>query len=123
MPTKQRQRAKKAIDNTVTALASKEREEEEKRDCGRYLNCCYRDQYGKRKKAKVSSPSTELTPEMQQASQRVQAACAANGVAFLAGANPENVAQKIDAGARVISGGREETARAGRAHSGRQMPV
>ena len=70
MPTKQRQRAKKAIDNTVTALASKEREEEEKQDCGRYLTCCYRDQYGQRKKAKVSRPSTELTPEMQQASQQ-----------------------------------------------------
>ena len=70
MPTKQRQRAKKAIDNAVTALASKEREEEEKQGCGRYLNCCYRDQYGQRKKAKVSRPSTELTPEMQQASQQ-----------------------------------------------------
>ena len=35
----------------------------------------------------------------------------------------ETVADKIDAGARVIAGGREETAQAGRAHTGRQMPI
>ena len=70
MPTKQRQRAKKAIENTATALASKDREEEEKRDCGRYLNCCYRDQYDRRKEVEVSRPSTELTPEMQRASEQ-----------------------------------------------------
>ena len=62
-------------------------------------------------------------PEMQEASDRVQAACEANGVAFLQPATAENVAQRIDAGVRVIGGHDPETARAGRAHTERQMPV
>ena len=61
--------------------------------------------------------------EMMEVEARVQAACAAHGVAFLTGATPENVAEKIDAGGRVISGGSAETAAAGRAHSGREMPA
>ncbi len=61
--------------------------------------------------------------EILQVHERVRAACEANGVAFLASATPENVAEKIDAGARVIAGEREETARAGRKHTGRRMPV
>ena len=62
-------------------------------------------------------------PEMQDARNRVQAACQKNGVAFLEGASPETVGDVIDGGARVISGGREETARIGRAHTNRTMPV
>lgn len=62
-------------------------------------------------------------PEMQEASDRVQAACEANGVAFLQPATAENVAQRIDAGVRVIGGHDPETARVGRAHTERQMPV
>ena len=61
--------------------------------------------------------------EMQETHERVKAACQQNGVAFLAGATPETVAEKIDAGGRVFSGGNEETARAGRAHTRREMPV
>ena len=66
---------------------------------------------------------TPFPPEMQEIRDRVKAACAENGIAFLEGASPETVASKIDEGVRVISGGREETARIGRAHSGRNMPV
>jgi 4-hydroxy-2-oxoheptanedioate aldolase len=64
-----------------------------------------------------------LPAEMQEVRQRVRAACRANGVAFLESATPEDVAEKIDGGARVISGHREETARAGRSHTRRTMPV
>lgn len=60
--------------------------------------------------------------EMQEASQRVKAACQANGVAFLQGASPENVAEQIDSGVRAIGGHNEETARIGRAYTKRQMP-
>jgi 4-hydroxy-2-oxoheptanedioate aldolase len=60
---------------------------------------------------------------MQETHERVKAACLQNGVAFLDSAAPETIAGKIDAGARVIAGGREETAEVGRAHSGRKMPV
>ena len=62
-------------------------------------------------------------PEMQEASDRVQAACEANGVAFLQPATAETIAQRIDAGVRVIGGHDPETARVGRAHTQRQMPV
>ena len=66
---------------------------------------------------------TPVPPEMQEIRDRVKAACAENGIAFLEGASPETVASKIDEGVRVISGGREETARIGRKHSRRNMPV
>jgi 4-hydroxy-2-oxoheptanedioate aldolase len=62
-------------------------------------------------------------PEMQAARDRVFAACRANGLAFLEACTPADVAARIDEGVRVIAGGREETARAGRAHQRRGMPV
>jgi len=61
--------------------------------------------------------------EMQEAHERVRDACAANGIAFLDSATPENVVEKIDRGARVIAGQREETAQIGRSHTRREMPV
>lgn len=67
-------------------------------------------------------PAT-FPPEMQEASDRVKAACEANGVAFLQPANPDNVVERIDAGVRVIGGHNPETARIGRAHTNRRMPV
>ena len=67
--------------------------------------------------------SRPLPEVMQETHELVKAACARNGVAFLDGGTPDTVAAKIDAGARVIAGGNEETARAGRAHSGRRMPA
>ncbi len=66
---------------------------------------------------------TPYPPKMREIRDRVKAACAENGIAFLEGCSPETVTAKIDAGVRVISGGKEETARIGREHSGRRMPV
>lgn len=62
-------------------------------------------------------------PEMEEVRQRVRAACLANGVAFLESATPDDIREKIDGGARVIAGHREDTARIGREHSRRTMPV
>jgi len=64
-----------------------------------------------------------MPPEMQEVRKRVRAACLAHKIAFLESATPEDVAQKIDAGARVIAGHREDTARVGRAHTRRTMLV
>ena len=62
-------------------------------------------------------------PEMEAARAKVFAACRANSVAFLEGATPENISQRLDEGVRVISGHDAETARIGRAHQKRTMPV
>ena len=63
-------------------------------------------------------------PEMQEARERVFAACRKYGVAFLEGApNPEAVGPMIDEGVRVFAGHSEANAKAGRAHSKRTMPV
>ncbi|WP_431272238.1 aldolase/citrate lyase family protein [Dankookia sp. P2] len=58
-------------------------------------------------------------PQMQEARDRVFAACRANGIAFLESCTPDNVVARLDEGVRVIAGGREDTARVGRAH---QLP-
>jgi len=68
-------------------------------------------------------PREPYPPEMQDARERVFAACRARGIAFLETCTPENVARKVDEGVRVIAGHREETARVGRAHTQRTMPV
>jgi 4-hydroxy-2-oxoheptanedioate aldolase len=62
-------------------------------------------------------------PEMQEAHDRVAKACRDNGIAFLSGATPDTVARVIDSGARVIAGGREDTAVAGRKHTKRSTPA
>jgi 4-hydroxy-2-oxoheptanedioate aldolase len=62
-------------------------------------------------------------PEMQEARWRVLAACRKHGIAFLETCTPETVAARIDEGVRVVAGHREDTARAGRAHQNRTMPV
>ena len=62
-------------------------------------------------------------PRVVAANERVRAACAANGVTFLDGAAPDTVAAQIDRGVRIVSGGSERTARIGRAHTGRTLPV
>jgi 4-hydroxy-2-oxoheptanedioate aldolase len=61
-------------------------------------------------------PRRPYPEPMEGARARVFAACRRNGVAFLEYATPETVAASIDEGVRVIAGGREDTARAGRAH-------
>jgi 4-hydroxy-2-oxoheptanedioate aldolase len=68
-------------------------------------------------------PRNPYPPEMQEAREKVFAACRRNRVAFLEGASPENIREKIDQGVRVIAGHREDTARIGREHSRRTMPL
>ena len=62
-------------------------------------------------------------PEMEAARAKVFGACRKNKLAFLEGATPENIAKSLDEGVRVISGHNPETAKAGRAHQKRTMPV
>ena len=71
----------------------------------------------------VEFQSFPYPPEMREARERVLLACRANGVAFLEACTPETVAARIDQGVRVIAGGREDTARVGRAHQRRSTPV
>ena len=68
-------------------------------------------------------PRDPYPPEMQEAREKVFAACRAHGVAFLEIGTQETIAQKLDEGVRVIAGHREETARIGRAHQRRTMPA
>jgi 2-keto-3-deoxy-L-rhamnonate aldolase RhmA len=65
----------------------------------------------------VPVPREPYPDEMAEARTRVFAACRARGIPFLEGATPDNIAAKIDEGVRVIAGGREETAKIGRAHT------
>ena len=71
----------------------------------------------------VSVPRDPYPAEMIEARARVFAACRANGIPFLEGATPANIAAKLDEGVRVIAGHREDTALVGRAHSRRALPV
>jgi 4-hydroxy-2-oxoheptanedioate aldolase len=64
-----------------------------------------------------------LPPEMEEVRQRVRTACLKHGVAFLETATPDDIAEKIADGARVIAGHREDTAVAGRHHTRRTIPV
>jgi len=66
---------------------------------------------------------TPLPPEMEEIRQRVRVACLKHGIAFLETASTRDIAERIDEGARVIAGGREEVAKAGRAYTKRTMPV
>ena len=59
--------------------------------------------------------------DMAKARARVKAACDAENIAFLDGVNPDNVAEKIENGVRVGSGG-EEVANIGRKYTNRTMP-
>jgi 4-hydroxy-2-oxoheptanedioate aldolase len=71
----------------------------------------------------VAVPREPYPPEMREARRRVLTACRKNRVAFLETGSPETIAAKLDEGVRVIAGHREETARAGRTHQRRTMPV
>src|SRR5438874_1742885 len=68
-------------------------------------------------------PRDPYPPEMQEARDKVFAACRKHGVAFLEIGTPENIVKKLDEGVRIIAGHREETARIGRVHQKRTMPV
>ena len=71
----------------------------------------------------VQIPREPYPPEMAAARARVFDACRQSGVAFMEGATPQTVAEKIAGGVRIIGGRSEETARVGRAFSGRTLPV
>lgn len=71
----------------------------------------------------TTMPPWPYTPEMRTARDRVLAACRARGIAFLEGATPTTIAARIDEGVRVVAGHDPETAKAGRAHQRRAMPV
>jgi 4-hydroxy-2-oxoheptanedioate aldolase len=71
----------------------------------------------------VKIPRDPYPAEMQQARDRVFGAGRRFGLAFLEMATPESVVTKIREGVRIISGHREDTARVGRAHTRREMPV
>ena len=68
-------------------------------------------------------PREPYPPDMQEARERVFETCRTRGIAFLETCTPENITRKIDEGVRVIAGHREETARVGRTHTKRAMPV
>jgi transposase-like protein len=63
-------------------------------------------------------PVEPFPPEMQAARARIFAACRRQGLAFLEGCTPASVTARLDEGILVVAGGREETARLGRAHQG-----
>ena len=71
----------------------------------------------------LTVPRDPYPPEMKEARERVFAACRRNRVPFLESCSPENIIAKLDEGVRVIAGHREDTARIGRAHQRRAMPV
>ena len=68
-------------------------------------------------------PDKPMDPRLLEARDRVKAACDANNLAFLEGATPEDITEKIDEGVRIIAGHREDTAEVGRSYSKRTMPV
>jgi 4-hydroxy-2-oxoheptanedioate aldolase len=68
-------------------------------------------------------PREPYPSEMQEARNRVFAACRKQRVAFLETCHPADIAAKLDAGVRVVAGHDEATARIGRAHQKRTMPV
>jgi 4-hydroxy-2-oxoheptanedioate aldolase len=71
----------------------------------------------------VAIPRDPYPPAMQEARARVFAACKRYGLAFLEHGTPDTIAARLDEGVRVISGQREDTARIGRAHQKRALPV
>ena len=68
------------------------------------------------------NPPSPRPQELEDARNRVFAACKATGIKFLESASPDTIEASIDAGVRITGGG-EEAARIGRAYAGRTMPV
>ena len=60
--------------------------------------------------------------EVDAAGRRVLAGCKANGLYFLDNVLPDNVAARLDAGVMIGAGRRQDSAEAGRKHTGRKMP-
>jgi 4-hydroxy-2-oxoheptanedioate aldolase len=70
-----------------------------------------------------SVPRHPYPPQMQEARDRVFAACRNNRIAFLEVCTPADITARLDEGVRVVAGHRQETALIGRAHQKRTMPV
>ncbi|MDE0018573.1 MAG: aldolase/citrate lyase family protein [Candidatus Poribacteria bacterium] len=68
------------------------------------------------------NPPNPRPKELQEARDRVFAACKNAGIRFLESTSPDTIEASIDAGVRITGGG-EEAARIGRAYAGRTMPV
>jgi 4-hydroxy-2-oxoheptanedioate aldolase len=68
-------------------------------------------------------PRDPYPSEMQEARDRVFAACRRHGVRFLETSHPENIVARLDEGVRIIAGHDEATAKIGRAHQRRTMRV
>jgi 4-hydroxy-2-oxoheptanedioate aldolase len=62
-------------------------------------------------------------PIMQQARDRVLAACRRNGIAFLESCTVSNIVRRLDEGVRIVAGHDPEAAKIGRLHQRRTMPV
>ncbi len=63
------------------------------------------------------------TPELQEARDKIFAACRRNRVAFLESCTPANILARLDEGVRVVAGHREDVAAMGRAHQKRALPA
>jgi 2-keto-3-deoxy-L-rhamnonate aldolase RhmA len=68
-------------------------------------------------------PREPFPPEMQRARDRVLAACRSHRVAFLQACTPDTIVARIKEGVRVVAGHSEATARKGRDHQKRTLPV
>jgi hypothetical protein len=68
-------------------------------------------------------PRDPFPPDMQAARDRVFQAAQARDIPFLETCTPDNITCKLDEGVRVVAGHREETAKIGRIHTKRTMPV
>jgi 4-hydroxy-2-oxoheptanedioate aldolase len=68
-------------------------------------------------------PRDPYPSAMQEARDRVFATCRRHRVPFLETCTPSNIVAKLDEGVRVVAGHDAETARIGRTHQRRTMPV
>ena len=65
-----------------------------------------------------------LSSDLIDARNRVFAACKAAGLAFLEGASPDDISERIDEGVRIFGMGQSDAvAKAGRAYTSRTMPA
>ena len=71
----------------------------------------------------LNAPRDPYPPEMQEARERVFAACRKNRIAFLEVCSPANIVARLGEGVRVVAGHRRDTGEVGRAHQKRVMPV
>jgi 4-hydroxy-2-oxoheptanedioate aldolase len=68
-------------------------------------------------------PRAPYPPVLAEARARIVPASRPSRVAFLKACTPETIVEQLGEGVRVIAAGQKETARIGRAHQRRAMPV